>query len=492
MTASPIARTRSGTLRGTLDGAVCVFRGVPYAEPPVGDRRFAPPEPVTPWTGERDATRDGPVAPQPPSRLRAAMGDFDRPQSEDCLTLTIATPAPDGARRPVIVFLHGGAFWTGAGSLPWYSGVPMARHGDVVVVGVNYRLGAFGFMHVPGVAPPNLGLHDQFAALEWVSREIAAFGGDPDNVTVAGQSAGGFSVLAMLAAPRARARLRRAIVQSAPFGRLLRTRAEAAAIAATMQREAGLADASGWRQAGTAAIAAAQLRVARSMAAFASSTPAFIPTADHDLLGDDIAGAAVAGALERDVMIGWTRDEMSAFLAPDEAVRGASGEAVRGVFARHFGAGADEAIAEYRGRARGDGPVALLGELLCDATFAGGALAFAERLAAAGRPAHVFRFDWAAPGNPFGACHCIELPFVFDTLPAWDAPMLAGGDPAVLAGLAARMRDAWIAFARHGDPSHAGLPAWPRHGAAGQTMLFDAGCRVVDDAAGRRRWRFWP
>src|SRR5829696_6547352 len=197
--AEPVATTDCGTLRGTHEQGVAVFRAVPYAAPPVDTLRFKPPARPAPWTGERDATVDGPIAPQGPSRLRAAMGDFSYPQSDDCLTLTIWTPSPDAARRPVLVWLHGGAFISGAGSLPWYSGATMARRGDVVVVGVNYRLGALGFMHLPGVSLPNLGLLDQFAALEWVSRNIAAFGGDPDNITIAGQSAGGFSVLAMLA-----------------------------------------------------------------------------------------------------------------------------------------------------------------------------------------------------------------------------------------------------------------------------------------------------
>jgi para-nitrobenzyl esterase len=492
MSARPTARTSHGTLVGAVEDGVCTFRGVPYAAPPTGARRFAPPAPPQPWTGERDAGRDGPIPPQPPSRLRAAMGDFERPQAEDCLTLTIATPAADRARRPVIVWLHGGAFWTGAGSLDWYSGVPMARHGDVVVVGVNYRLGALGFMHVPGVAPPNLGLHDQFAALDWVAREIAAFGGDPDNVTVVGQSAGGLSVLAMLAVPQARAKLRRAIVQSAPFGRMLRSRAEAAAIGEAMARQVGLADPAGWRDVPVEAIGAAQLAVARSMAAFAATTPPFIPTADHVLLGDDLVGAAVAGAAGRDVIVGWTRDEMAAFFAPDAAIAAADADAVRGVFARCFGGAADEALAEYRERARDATPAGLLGELLGDASFGGGALAFAERLAALGRPARVFRFDWAAPGNRFRACHCIELPFVFDTLPAWRAPMLEGADAAEAAALAARVRDAWVAFARTGNPEHPGLPHWPVHAAAGETMLLDATCRVADDPAGRRRWRHWP
>lgn len=492
MATAPVARTSFGALHGTSERGVCVFRGVPYAAPPVGALRFAPPAPPRPWTGTRDATRDGPIPPQPQSRLRAAMGDFDAPQDEDCLTLTIATPAADGGKRPVLLWLHGGAFWTGAGSLSWYSGVPLAAAGDVVVVGVNYRLGALGFMYAPDVAPTNLGLRDQFAALDWVAAEIAAFGGDPDNITAVGQSAGGLSVLAMLAAPAARAKLRRAIVQSAPFGRILRERAAAARIGEAMAKQLGLADAAGWRTVPAAAIAAAQLPVARSLAAFANTTPPFIPVADHELLGDDLIGAAVAGAAGRDVIVGYTRDEMAAFFAPDETVQRASDDAVRGVFVRCFGAAADDAIAEYRMRARGPGPAALLGELLGDASFGGGALAFAERLTDYGQPVYGYRFDFAAPGNRFAACHCGELPFMFDTAADWPAPMLAGADPAAVAALSAQMRDAWAAFARTGNPNHAGLPHWPVHGAGRATMLFDAPSRVAEDPAGRRRWRYWP
>ncbi|MEO8859634.1 MAG: carboxylesterase family protein, partial [Burkholderiaceae bacterium] len=236
MSTLPIASTSLGSLRGVVDDGVCVFRGVPYAAPPIGRLRFVPPTAHSGWTGDRDASKHAPIPPQPPSRLSAAMGDVDAPQAEDCLTLTITTPAADSKRRPVLVWLHGGAFWTGAGSLDWYSGVPMARDGDVVVVGVNYRLGALGFMHLDGVAPPNLGLMDQFAAIEWVAREIAAFGGDPDNITVMGQSAGGLSILALLGQPQLRSRVRRVIIQSAPFGRMLRSPADANAIGRSMQQ----------------------------------------------------------------------------------------------------------------------------------------------------------------------------------------------------------------------------------------------------------------
>lgn len=488
----PIARTSFGILRGLREADVFVFRGVPYAEPPVRSLRFELPRPPAPWSGERDATRDGAIPPQPASRLSAAMGEFDLPQSEDCLTLTITTPAPDSAKRPVLVFFHGGAFWTGAGSLPWYSGASMARHGDVVVVSANYRLGALGFMYLPGVAPPNLGLHDQIAALDWVAAEVEAFGGDPDNITVFGQSAGGQSVLTMLAAPRARACFKRAVVQSAPFGWKQHSLADAAAIGEAMQCELGLADASGWRDVPVERINAAQVRVARSMASFGNVVPPFVPVSDHELLGDDVVAAAVAGAAERDVIVGFARDEMAAFLVPSPDMTNAPVDAVRAVFARYFGAAADEAIVEYRERARLPGSAGLLGEMLGDASFGSGAWAFAERLSELGRSVRVFRFDFAPPGNPFGACHCIELPFVFDTFAEWSAPMLTGVDHKQASRLAAQVRDAWVAFARTGDPVHAGLTDWPVYGAAGETLLFDASCRVEHDPGGRRRWRFWP
>ncbi len=491
--AAPLAVIGQGALRGTREAGVAVFRNVPYAAPPVGPLRFQPPAPAPQWAGERDASRHGAIAPQPPSRLRAAMGYFTHPQSEDCLTVTVWTPAADQARRPVLLWLHGGAFMSGAGSLPWYSGANMAGRGNMVVVGVNYRLGALGFMHLPGVSAPNLGLQDQFCALDWVSRNITAFGGDPDNITVAGQSAGGFSVLAMLAVPRVRAQFRRAIAQSAPFGRVMRAPAAAAENAHRLQDLLGITSAAGWLQAAATDIVAAQVKLTIATAEFANAVPPFGPVADGVLFGCDLLPAALAGAAERDLLLGHTRDEMAAFFAIDERVKNAAPEAIEGRFRAHFGAGADAALDEYRRRARSPAPMHLLGEMAGDALFNGGCFAFAERVAALGRPAHVFRFDWAAPGNPFSACHCIELPFVFNNLAHWAAPMLDGGDPAAMATLATRTQDAWIAFARSGDPSHAGLPTWPRFGqATREVMLLDAEPGVRNDPAGRARWHYWP
>jgi len=482
-----------GALRGAREAGVAVFRNVPYAAAPLGPLRFQPPAPAPHWAGERDASRHGAIAPQPPSRLRAAMGDFTVPQSEDCLSVTVWTPATDQARRPVLVWLHGGAFMSGAGSLPWYSGAHMAGRGNMVVVGVNYRLGALGFMHLPGVSAPNLGLQDQFCALDWVSRNITAFGGDPDNITVAGQSAGGFSVLAMLAVPRARAQFRRAIAQSAPFGRVMRAPAAAADNARRLQDLLGISTADQWQDVSAADIVAAQVKLTIATAEFANAVPPFGPVADGVLFGYDLLPAALAGAAERDLLLGHTRDEMAAFFAIDEQVKCAPPAAIEGRFRAHFGAGADAAQIEYRQRARSPSPMHLLGEVAGDALFNGGCFAFAERVAALGRPAHVFRFDWAAPGNPFSACHCIELPFVFNNLASWAAPMLDGGDRAAMATLATRMQDAWIAFAHGGDPAHPGLPAWPCFGAATrEVMLLDVEPGVRNDPAGRARWHYWP
>jgi para-nitrobenzyl esterase len=167
----------------------------------------------------------------------------------------------------------------------------MAQHNDMVVVGVNHRLGALGFMHLPGVSPPNLGLMDQCAALEWVAREIAAFGGDPDNITVAGQSAGGLSILAMLAMPQVRQHFRRCVIQSAPFGRTLRDMPQAERIALSVQKHLGITDAAQWRDASVHDIGQAQVKAARELAAFANTTPPFIPVIDHHMLGDETIAA---------------------------------------------------------------------------------------------------------------------------------------------------------------------------------------------------------
>lgn len=487
--ATPTTTIAAGRLRGRWEGGVAAFRGVPYAAPPVGKLRFKPPQHAPAWEGERSADADGPVPPQPPSRLDRAMGSLKLEQGEDCLTLTIHTPKPDNARRPVLVWIHGGAFLSGAGSLSWYSGAVMARRGDMVVVSVNYRLGVLGFFHMPGFNEPNLGLQDQFAALEWVKRNIAHFGGDPDNVTIAGQSAGAYSMLAMLGSPSARACFRRAIVQSAPF--TLPPKPVADTVATSKRLLAALGrDVEALRTAPVEEIIAAQVKVMMAEARFASATPPFIPVADGKLLGESLLPSAVAGAMEKDVLVGYTKDEFAAFFAVDERVTKADQATVDGRFRDFFGSAAVAAREEYAAHLPGASPGGLLQGMMTDHMFAAGTHAFAERVASLGRPGFVYRFDWAAEGNAFGACHCIELPFVFNNPADWAAPMLAGGKTG---GLPDQMQDAWIAFARHGDPNHAGLAAWPRYDAAQRmVMCFDSRSEARSDPAEFALRRYWP
>lgn len=471
-TDAPLARTALGTLRGAAEDGVQVFRGVSYATA----ARFQAPLPVAAWAGERAADRHGPIAPQLPSRLAQVMGGFERPQGEDCLSLTVWTPAADQGRRPVLVWIHGGAFMSGAGSLDWYDGATMARRGDLVVVAINYRLGALGFLDLEGVSTPNLGLQDQAMALAWVRDHIAAFGGDPGNVTVAGQSAGALSTLAHLASPARRALFHRAILQSAPFQGFHKPRAESRAIGQAFAAALG-ADP---RTASVEAILAAQLALMKQGARFAAISPPFTPVIDGDWFPADLMQAAEA---EHDMLIGTTKHEMGAFFARDPAVQGADADAVLAEFRAVYGDDAEAAREAYANHLGSDTAGELLSALVGDVLFDGGALVFAEARATVERPVLLYRFDWAPPDSPFGACHCIDLPFVFHNHARWDAPMLQGGDPAALT---TRLQDSWIAFARGGEP-------WPRYDMTDRaTMLFDAPGRVAEDPAGRAVRAYWP
>ena len=308
--------TRRGWVRGTLEGDVRVFRGIPFAKPPVGSRRFAAPEPPEPWRDVRDATRFGPASHQANRPLAPILGILVDEESEDCLNLNVWAPAPaDGARRPVMVWIHGGAWVIGSGSERTYDAAHLVRRGDVVVVTINYRLGPFGFLRTRELggeidATGNEAMLDQVAALEWVRDEIAAFGGDPGNVTVFGESAGSVNIACLLTMPRARGLFHRAVLQS---GSLNLTRPPSTALGVTRQilAEVGLSPADARR---LRDVPAKDLMAAANAVAGRSVIPPFSPVADGELIpARPFAAIAEGSARGVPLIVGTNLEEMKLY-----------------------------------------------------------------------------------------------------------------------------------------------------------------------------------
>ena len=482
MTKQVVAETRAGRVAGLADNGICTFKSVPFAAPPIGKLRFEPPLPPEPWAGIRDAAIDGLLPPQAPSRLARVLGDYDLAQGEDCLNLNIATPALDDRRRPVLVWLYGGAFVTGGNAIPWYDGGGFARDHDIVFVGVNYRLGALGFLRAEGVSAGNLGLRDQALALEWVRDNIEAFGGDPDNVTLVGQSAGAISALSLLARVQTQALFKRAILQSGRLSALVDAQTADAA-GESMVSASGL-DARAFRRLPLADLLALQVQQVRAGAGFAVTSTPFRPCADGQFIPADTLQAAARHSRSKQLMIGWTRDEMSAFFAGNEQILTASSDDVRAALKREWGENWRTAEIFANAREPGAGSDRILDLAINECMFAGSTITFAELLSATA-PAWLYRFDWAAPGNPFGACHCIELPFVFANADRWRPPMLEGASPEKVRALSRVVQKTWAQFVRHGDPNHEHLPVWPRYQQPSRwTLRIDTMLETVGDLGG--------
>lgn len=495
----PVVETAAGRLRGSLESGLMVFRGVPYAAPPVGDLRWRATQPHPGWTGVRDAVEHGPISPQP-KRLPhdAVLGTRGRSHArvdEDCLNLAVWTPAADGARRPVLVWIHGGGNVTGAGSWDVYSCEGFARHGDMVGVSINYRLGPFGYLFIDeedGSGRGNFWLDDMLAALTWVRDNIASFGGDPDNVTVAGQSGGAISILWMMGMPAGRRLFKRAILQSTPLGfgargveesRNVRRRYFQALGVATVEQARGLPAEELVKPIG---------ELTRSVSGWGLFVPAFWNVLDGQTIKHQpLEGLIKAEATQVDVLMGWTREEQAFFYAPDESMRAASREQVIERARLPFGDAAPEAYAEYARARPGGLPIEILGDIASDERYRIGSVQLAELLAAQGRPAYVYQLDWQSPafGGLLGAPHCLELPFVFNNFEAWsDAGMLTGTDTPRRQALADAIHATWIRFIREGEPNHGGLPPWaPYAGERRTTMRLDAMPQPVGDLMGY--WR---
>jgi len=496
-TQKPGAEITSGKLRGTSAAGVYAFKGVPYGASTAGPNRFMAPRPPQPWSGERDALAYAGHAPQSPNRpkrrpgLETILGPADTtPEGEDCLTLNLWTPGlSDGANRPVMVWLHGGAFAYGSGNRAVTDGANLARRGDVVLVSVNHRLNIFGFLHLGDIADPawahsgNAGVLDLIAALSWVRENIDGFGGDPGNVTIFGESGGGGKVSVLLAMPAARGLFHRAIVQSGAAIRVS-TRERANALAEAVLKEVGLGRAECERL--------QTLPVERLLAAIAPASRAVgrtrWPLLDRYDFGPMVDGShlpqhpgepgAPEIADEVPQMIGGTREESAFFLADDDAVwNGTLSEAaLRQRISAVAGAETDNLLAAYRAAMPQASPGDQLIVALTGSNFWIRSVLLAECYAARRRaPVYMYSLDWQSPahGGRLKAHHAMDLPFVFDNVDVADTTAGAPGAHEV----AARISATWIAFSRNGS-----IPPWPPYTRQDRaTMIFDAFCRVAHD-----------
>lgn len=466
----PVA-TANGLLLGvpSTDESITVWKGVPFAAPPVGERRWQPPQPAASWEGVRVADTFGPICPQ----FGPAKGSFyqeefyleDEPHSEDCLYLNVwAAAEPVSEPRPVMVWFHGGGFVEGSGSLPSFHGDTLARKG-VVLVTVNYRLGVFGYFAHPELsaesphgASGNYGLLDQIAALRWVQDNIAAFNGDPTNVTIFGQSAGALSVFALLASPLAAGLFQRVIGQSgSPFSlRMLRTLSESEHTGTTLAAQWGASSLAELRALPVAAL------MGETNATYAAG--GYRPTIDGWSLPSNPAATIASGAHPPvSLLVGATSDEwtpMSVGLTTDA-------DAVRQRAAQLYGERADEFVQLYP-IASDDEATRVQIASMSDSLFAGMRF-WADVQRAHGQPAYLYYFDRKLPGRNsayFGAFHSGDLYYAFNTLDSTDRPWEMAD-----MRLADAMTSYWANFAATGDPNGTGLPHWPQYDPQTDTVM---------------------
>jgi para-nitrobenzyl esterase len=448
-------------LRGTRDGAVRAFLGIPFAAPPVGPLRWKPPQALPRWEGIRDATQVGARCIQHEPYGELEPGNPHK--SEDCLFLNIWTP-DDADNLPVIFWIHGGEFWAGSGSEPRYNGAHLAPRGAVIVT-INHRLGVFGFLSHPELGAEgergtsgNYGLLDQVAALEWTRRNIAAFGGNPGNITVAGESAGSCSVSFLMASPLAKDLFHRAIGESCAYFMPEPHAMRPLSHADNEQRGVAF-----MRAAGADTLAELRALPAEHLLAtwMKDMSKRMQPCVDGHVMPDVAAVFARGEQARVPLLCGWNGDEYG-------FMRSAGDKFDTAAFARRltasFGDDAETLAAAY-------GPSLSLDvatQITSDRLMVWPTWKWAEEHRKRA-PVFVYQFDRAAPGSPFGATHASELEYVFGALDS--KPRDYAPEDRAVSDL---MGDYWVAFARSGNPERTGLPAWPSYNAIRTVMYFDA------------------
>ncbi len=492
-TPSATVKTSLGSVRGYIDSGVHVFKGVPYAASTAGSNRFMPPRKRQPWSDVRDATQWGERPPQIVGGEPAEMLPTDprERQGEDCLVMNVWTPNPGAARRPVMVWLHGGGYRSGSGSYGIYEGRELARKHDVVAITVNHRLNALGFLHLAHfggkwASASNVGMLDVVAALEWVRDNIAAFGGDPGNVTIFGQSGGAGKVSTLMAMPAAKGLFHRAIAQSGAA--LTATPADQAAKATEVLLKLLSVGPGQLDQLQTMPLQ----RITDALAAAAAPLAAFVPVLDGTSLPvHPFDPTAPAQSASVPFLTGTTATETT-FFDPDEQLmpidNGTLRQRVKAML-KVEDAEADRIIALYRSKQPGRDNIDLFLRMETDnSRFRTAVDTQAERKGAQrGAPVYLYRFEYYSPVRQgrLKAMHCMEIPFVFDNLEA--GKIYTGISPAAQR-LADRMSAAWVAFARTGNPTHKGIPQWPAFDSTRRpTMVFGDEAKVVNDPGGEER-----
>jgi len=479
----PVAETRYGRVRGLREHGILVFRGIRYGAD-TAPRRFRRALPPQPWTGIADATRYGPAAPQTRS---------DEPTSEDCLFLNVWTPALDAGRRPVMVYLHGGAHSHGSGSDPLYDGANLVRRGDVVVVTLNHRLAALGYAYLAQLGGPaesgNVGNLDIVLALQWVRANIAHFGGDPARVMIFGQSGGGAKVVTLMAMAEARPLFHSAATMSGQHV------TAAGPLHATERARAWM------EKAGAKSVAElASMPVERLVAAMGMTDPverkgeiSFVSTLDHLVLTrHPFYPDAPREAAHIPLVVGNTHDETAAWIGDTLKKGDTTWENLPARLAKEMvrDLAPDYVIARYRQLYPNRTP----GQILLAASTASrswpGHLIQAEQRARIGAPTWMYQLDFPSPeaGGVLGAFHTLDIPLVFDNT---GQPGARTGNGPDARALASRMADAFIALARTGDPNIRALPHWPHYDLARRaTMIFDRTCRIENDPRHEERLLF--
>ncbi|MFX0577975.1 carboxylesterase/lipase family protein [Nocardia nepalensis] len=477
----PIVSVTGGKIRGRTTDGVSAFLGVPYAAAPVGPARFRLPARVPDWQGVRDALTHGATcvqSPYPPP-IHALIGSDGIP-GDEYLNVNVWTPDPGGSGLPVMVWIHGGAFTRGSNARTIYNGAAFARDG-VVLVSINYRLGISGFAAVAD-APLNRGLHDQLFALRWVQENIESFGGDPNRVTIFGESAGGMSVATLMASPLSRGLFRQAIMQSGN-GSAVVAAEDARKLAGELAAKLGIgAVADDFGRLGPDELRAAQDAIALELmsdpnpARWGSSIIAnglgimsLLPVIDGEVV-EARPVAVLAEQPDRAVpfIAGCTAEEFRFFTVPTGVAAGITAQTLPFVLARY---GINPALADIYGANRPDAtPADVFAAIITDRTFRSDTLHLAQSNAAAGVPTYAYEFAWPSGIEGLGACHVLEVPFVFDSLDG--VHTLTGPNPPQ--SLADEIHSAWVAFAEYGDPG------WPRFEADTRLVrIFDSPESVV-------------